>query len=288
MRNVRKSLIIAVVTLFAAAAAPVDAQTLGDTAIYGCISVGNVLRVVSANTACGRRETRIKWAIAGPQGPAGPLGPAGPQGPVGSQGSNGEQGPAGAQGVQGAPGINGVDGAVGPQGPQGPEGPMGPQGAQGPAGIAARSFSVIDSSNPPQKVGLVLDAVSVIRQIEDRWVKLFVSPSGFFQNGYVFYPTSDCSGPGVYASSRNDELGLFGHAALIGSTLYYTPANAVAAPFQASSYFGMSGERGPDGIVIPPTCQAVLDAPTYYGTPVVPFDVTVWGLTPPFQFIVQP
>lgn len=98
MKHAGARITIGVLASFVAFATTVHAQTPGNT-IYGCISIGNVLRVVSATTGCGPRETRIKWAIAGQEGPAGlqgPQGPQGVQGPQGPQGPSGQRGPAGS------------------------------------------------------------------------------------------------------------------------------------------------------------------------------------------------
>jgi hypothetical protein len=257
MMIVRSSLTIAIVS--SALAVTAYAQTSEDSQIYGCISNKNVLRVVSASTTCEPRETRITWAIVGPQGPIGP------------QGASGERGPAGIQG------------------PAGPEGPAGPQGAQGSAGLAAPSYVVMDSSNPPRKVGVFAGpgiGTMAARKIENQWVLLPLSDSGFYQNGFVIYPTTDCSGPGVDASSRNEQFGIFGRSFVIESILYYTPPNAQPTWFQARSYFGTSGDRGPNNETIPPGCEQ-LNA-SYYGWPLLSFDLRTLDLTPPFHFVEQP
>jgi hypothetical protein len=274
MKHDRTRLTLAVGVLFAAVATPVNAQAPPDNTIYGCINAKDVLRVVSASTACGPRETRINWAIAGPQGPAGPQGAVGPHGPVGPQGP------------QGAPGLNGIDGPMGPQGPEGADGPMGPQGAQGPAGAAAPSYAVVDSSDPPQKIGVMV-GTTVLIHTGIRWARLPLTEAGFFQNGFVFYPTSDCSGPGNLASNTVDQLGIFGFSSLIGSTLYYTEENAVTIRFRAVSFIGTSGERDANGDYIPPTCK-LLDGQEYYGTPLRTFDLSTLGLKAPFRFVMQP
>lgn len=87
-------------------------------------------------------------------------------------------------------------------GPRGPKGPAGPQGAQGPQGVPAPaspagSFYFVDSSDPPKSLGLVLGTNLVARQVGNEWTRLIVYPSGFFQNGYVFFASTDCTGQGL-------------------------------------------------------------------------------------------
>ena len=164
----------------------------------------------------------------------------------------------------------------------------------GPQGPASLSYAVVDSSNPPQKIGVAVagsfwGATMVARQIENKWVllPLVEAGSGFFQDGFVAFASSDCSGPGMYASNRIDQFGLFGRSFVIGSTLYYTPTDAVPVRFRLGSGIGTTGERDADGNPIAPTCE-MFDGPTYYGTAVLTFDLTTLGLTPPFRFVQQP
>ena len=61
---------------------------------HACVRLDNV-RLVAANEACKKNETRVTWNAAGPQGPQGPQGIAGPQGEPGVQGPQGAQGEPG-------------------------------------------------------------------------------------------------------------------------------------------------------------------------------------------------
>ncbi len=129
-----------------------------DDVIVACAKKSGQIRLVATAAACKRRESAVKWNIAGqkgdpgakgetgpagapgPQGSPGAVGPPGPAGPAGAQGASGErgaagpQGPAGAAGAQGAVGPQGPKGSDGPSGPAGPAGPAGPTGPQGPKG----------------------------------------------------------------------------------------------------------------------------------------------------------
>jgi hypothetical protein len=101
------------------------AQSPASTVLHACARLdgdGKFLRLVGANEACKKNETRVQWNIAGEPGPAGPAGATGATGPAGPAG------PVGPQGPQGEPGTNGIDGALGPQGPAGETGPAGPAG----------------------------------------------------------------------------------------------------------------------------------------------------------------
>jgi hypothetical protein len=105
--------------------------------LTGCVDTKygtGVLRIVSADKACLRSETRITWNREGRPGDPGPAGAAGAVGPAGPRGDTGPQGAAGPQGEPGANGADGADGAMGPAGPAGPQGAPGPQGVAGPAG----------------------------------------------------------------------------------------------------------------------------------------------------------
>ncbi len=59
------------------------AQIPTNGVIYGCVRLdrdkdeGKLLRLVAADEACKKNETRIHWNVAGPQG-SGNTGPAGP------------------------------------------------------------------------------------------------------------------------------------------------------------------------------------------------------------------
>jgi hypothetical protein len=96
----------------AVARSPHDATSV----IQACVRKDGRLRLVSATSACRRKERPISWSVRGPQGDPGLPGPEGPQGPTG---------PAGADG---GPGANGAAGPPGPQGERGPQGPKGDPG----------------------------------------------------------------------------------------------------------------------------------------------------------------
>jgi hypothetical protein len=122
---------------------------------------GRVARIVAANERCGRRETRVTWNIAGPQGDTGPAGPAGPQGakgdtgatgPAGPQGVAGNAGPIGPVGPAGPAGLTGAQGAKGDTGATGPAGPVGPAGAAGPQG-AAGATGAMGPQGPTGPIG---------------------------------------------------------------------------------------------------------------------------------------
>jgi hypothetical protein len=163
---------------------------------------------------------------------------------------------------------------------------VGPQGAQGPTGAAAPSYAAVDSSDPPKKIGVMV-GTTVLIHTGTRWARLPLTGSGFFQNAFVFYPTSDCSGPRNYASSTFDDFGIFGFSSLMGSTLYYTEENAVTTRFRAMSFIGTLGERDANGDYIPATCT-LFDGRESYGTPLSTFDLSTLGLRPPFRFMMQP
>lgn len=120
--------------------------------LFACVRLdrdhdeGRLMRLVAADEACRRGETRIHWSVVGPQGPRGPVGPAGPRGATGPQGVAGKDGAPGIQGAVGPTGPQGPTGATGPAGIQGPTGPTGatgstgPQGPPGPAGGDSAPF----------------------------------------------------------------------------------------------------------------------------------------------------
>jgi len=96
---------------------------------------------------------------------------------------------------------------------------------------------------------------------------------------------------GYFLNNRVEESAHFVYSALIGSTLYYVDSVAPVVLFNPSSasVLGISGERTVDGELVPATCSRVdLSGGTNYARPQVPFDISVWGLTPPFRLIVQP
>ncbi len=118
-------------TIFPGAPAqPVMAQSPANGVIYACVRVdrdrdsdeGRNIRLVAANEACRRNETRLQWNVAGPAGPAGPKG---------DKGDKGDPGLRGLKGDKGDPGAPGAPGAAGGPGPQGPTGPQGPPGSVG-------------------------------------------------------------------------------------------------------------------------------------------------------------
>ena len=145
-----------------------SAQIPSNNVFYACIQLdrdhdeGRIVRLVSADEPCRRREQRVHWNVTGPKGPEGPRGPQGligPPGPVGQHGDVGAQGRAGFSvatsndaadfcGVVGGvkltlidalgvpvPGTdphfvcNGAPGAPGEKGADGPPGPPGPPGS---------------------------------------------------------------------------------------------------------------------------------------------------------------
>lgn len=82
--------------------------------IHACIGPNGQLRVVGADEACRKPETRLTWnqegpaglpGLAGAEGELGPAGAAGPPGPQGERGERGERGEPGAQGPAGADGA---------------------------------------------------------------------------------------------------------------------------------------------------------------------------------------
>src|SRR5437879_6381401 len=95
----------------AVTAQPARAQSTGT--IYACVRPGDhdrdvdgrSIRIVGADTPCGRNEMRVRWNVIGAPGPQGPAGVAGARGPDGSSG------PAGATGDSGAVGPRGQAGA---------------------------------------------------------------------------------------------------------------------------------------------------------------------------------
>ncbi|MFN0156254.1 MAG: lamin tail domain-containing protein [Gaiella sp.] len=124
----------------AASLAGVSGRT--DASIEACKTRRGFVRVVDAGVGCRAGETRLSWAVRGPQGAKGDPGPRGPQGATGAAGQAGPAGPSGARGATGAAGPPGPPGLAGPAGPAGapgqrgetgPAGPIGPRGAEGPA-----------------------------------------------------------------------------------------------------------------------------------------------------------
>lgn len=83
------------------------------TIIHACAGPNGQLRVVPADEACRKPESRLTWNQQGPAGLPGLPGAEGDQGPVG---------PAGLAGPQGEPGKRGEQGERGPQGPAGADG----------------------------------------------------------------------------------------------------------------------------------------------------------------------
>lgn len=82
--------------------------------IHACAGPNGQLRVVAADVACRKPETRLSWnqqgspglpGLPGANGEQGPQGPPGPQGPQGERGERGERGETGPQGPSGADGA---------------------------------------------------------------------------------------------------------------------------------------------------------------------------------------
>lgn len=98
------------------------AQIPSDGVFYACVRLdhdqdeGRLARLVAADEACKRNETRVHWSVIGAQGP---------QGAPGARGATGPQGPTGSVGPQGSPGATGATGAAGATGPMGSPGPRG-------------------------------------------------------------------------------------------------------------------------------------------------------------------
>ncbi len=92
------------------------------TVIHACVGPGGQLRVVAAEEACRKPETRLTWnqqgspglpGLPGADGKQGPQGQPGPQGPQGEPGERGERGERGETGPQGPPGADGAGPAAG-------------------------------------------------------------------------------------------------------------------------------------------------------------------------------
>lgn len=127
------------------------------TVIYACVTIdhghgehgskdhdrdgGRLIRLVTADQACHKNETKVQWNVTGPQGPAGPPGPIGPQG------------------VEGAPGPQGPNGDTGPAGPQGPGLPSwaGMFGADGHAFWVSNSIPYTLTQDNPGQYTLTFD-----------------------------------------------------------------------------------------------------------------------------------
>jgi Protein of unknown function (DUF1566)/Collagen triple helix repeat (20 copies) len=81
-----------------------------DGQFYACVRIdrdgdeGRLARLVAANEACRRNETRVHWSATGPQGP---------QGQPGTNGTNGTNGTSGTNGTNGRDGTNGTNGRDG-------------------------------------------------------------------------------------------------------------------------------------------------------------------------------
>ena len=138
-----------------------------DGTINGCYDQkSGDLRVIAAETACGKGELPISWNVKGqtgaqgPQGAAGPLGAQGPAGPAGAAGEKGETGETGPQGSQGQAGEQGPAGAPGAQGPAGLKGDTG-------AGVAWMGDYVVGIQSPTYIVGSLVrhnGAIWIARQ----------------------------------------------------------------------------------------------------------------------------
>jgi len=81
----------------------------GDGEVYhACVNPNSgTIKMVDADKACNKHDTRMSWNQRGPQGLAGEQGIPGERGP---------EGPEGPQGLQGEPGPAGPVGATGPMG----------------------------------------------------------------------------------------------------------------------------------------------------------------------------
>jgi hypothetical protein len=165
--------VVASISVFSFVAAVPDA---GADVIYACIARSNGdndrdhddrgrVRLVLANEACRRHETRVLLNAVGPAGPAGPAGPQGPAGVQGPKGDTGNTGPAGANGAAGSPG------ATGPSGPTGPTGPQGPKGDPAPAGSISGQLSSCTAAN----------FTGALVYIPGRAFSVFTGPTGEFQ-----------------------------------------------------------------------------------------------------------
>jgi hypothetical protein len=116
-----------------------DFQALASGTVALCVAQSGSSRVIAANRACRRSETRVTGRSLGIVGPQGMQGPEGSQGPPGVQGPTGATGATGLTGPTGPPGATGptgATGATGPQGNPGPQGATGPQGVAGPQSVA--------------------------------------------------------------------------------------------------------------------------------------------------------
>jgi Collagen triple helix repeat (20 copies) len=210
----------------------------------------------------------------GPIGATGPAGPQGPEGPIGLtwkgpwdsvttyqandavsyNGSSwiakqittnvqpiegvswtiiahqGATGLVGATGTDGAIGPTGPTGETGPQGPAGATGATGPQGPQGPAGV--ESGAVVKDAT-----GAILgipDGSFTLYSLQGRVFALTVQPQGFFDEVFLSYVTTNCSGPRLLESNFVQLFSLMPRGQVNDSTLYY-PA-PINFPAQLDSY----------------------------------------------------
>lgn len=225
----------------------------------------------------------------GPAGPAGPIGPAGSRGtagtagPRGPSGAVGPTGPAGPAGPPGPLGVAGSPGAQGPVGSSGPAGPPGPPGIPGPKGNAAPGHKLV-----------VLDAAGKFVAVSNQYyftvvnglnVAVNPAPSGFAQADitqmFMAHTTNDCTGQrywGNYVNSWVVRLDVFNNVGYYSfPTLGSLVVNSVEQFFPGDDLSKQASR-----------C-ITFSAPIQFGTvgPLVTFDISTLGFTPPFSLHFQ-
>ena len=218
----------------------------------------------------------------GPTGPAGPRGAAGAARPRGAAGAVGPTGPAGPAGPPGPIGVAGSPGAQGPVGASGPAGPPGPPGIPGPKGNAAPGHKLIVLDATGRFVAVSNQTYfSVINGID---VAINPAPSGFAQADitqmFMAHTTNDCSGQRYWGNFSGWVVRLD----VYNNVGYYSlPTDQNLVVNSIEQFF-----PGEDLSNRASRC-ITFSQPIPFGAtgPLVTFDVSTLGFTPPFSLHFQ-
>jgi len=142
-------------------------------------------------------------------------------------------------------------------------------GALAGNGNSPQAFRVLDKHN--KLVGYSLSDNLVARQINGVWVTFYAQPaSGIFDARaiYVYYTTTDCSGPRYVTHYSN-----FSEGTRVGPTLYY-PTDAQVLTPRSTRVLSASGEEG--------LCSQTPEVAGVFGVAAT-VDIDSFALEPPFK-----
>ena len=142
-------------------------------------------------------------------------------------------------------------------------------GALAGNGNSPQAFRVLDKHN--KLVGYSLSDNLVARQINGVWVTFYTqSASGIFDSRaiYVYYLTTDCSGPRYVTHYSN-----FSEGTRVGPTLYFATDAQILTP-RSTRVISGDGEEG--------LCGQTLEVAGSYGV-AASIEVDSLALEPPFK-----